>query len=1414
MKNRSKLRLSLMVIISLYSVIVLGQIKDNVIVDSPNDIFNPTLKTTIEAYESITFKNGAHIRAVPYGLYRAYIVSDGLYTHVDDHFNWTHNVIYDNKGNVISSSRNYFNDLGKSTLSLSQDFQTGKIWGSETIYDDFGRVDKTSFSTIISNNSFQKVGLLSESSSTVPYNIVTGIFGDVIQSPNLQYYPSYKSNLIDYYSDNNQYEAYQATAEYPYTQSIYDTELNPGKTLQVIGGNKINGEWKTGFSYTMPATQEMYYVYGSDNFYDERNVDVILQHDVINSWNDFSEYYVVKILNSEADVLSPEVYGVNVIPFLIRSNNKQLEIGKIYSVLSEYNDTTEYVVKILDYYSGPQPLGEFKVISIGFDSYKELETQEKLTQILQDSNNIIAVTKFNKSVSIDSHGVENVSFSDGEGKVLANARSGGPTQYPITSLIGEQGFVDIHIPVGCDGTTEFIGLASEYKVFNLRTGKELFDNQKNNLGAGFYRVEVIDKSGLMSLTYINKVNGTIHPVSSDPKGIKYNVNYYDYSVNIYNKTGQLERVVQPNGYQENTTIVAEPAHMKEDAVYVTTYRYNNKGQLEYVKSPDEGNSQYKYRKDGQIRYSQNSLQAKSNKVSYTNYDTYARPIESGVLTDVNFNDLNPDTDLPSGIIKSEQNSTIYDYVNNTQGLTTQGQQLETILNWANIPEEVQKDYKQTHLSGNVVTTYNEESQTWYSYDIYGRLKWTIQYIPVVGAKTIHYKYDAQGNVKQVIYQKDKVSEYFAHQYTYNLNGALTKVRTTTDKSQNTHSWQTQAEYKYYIDGKLKRVELADGIQGIDYVYTLGGALKSINHPSLSQDKDPGGDSNDVFGLTLDYYSGDYIRSGTQITTSDNVTSTTGYAYNKDQYDGTIKAVRWSNSYDQTPKAYAYQYNRNNWLTNAKFGELKGTDPKQITPLSQYNEGKLTYDANGNIQTLYRTNDQSQVTDELSYIYKEGKNQLQQVTDSQQTDDPSDIEGINTYQYNAIGQLIENEGEATQYIYNTHGLVTEVHHHNVKKVAFFYDEKGQRIKKVGYDDTGAINNTDYYIRDLSGNVLSIYNRSPLTGNQVTQIELPLYGGSRLGVYNKGLTANSYQYQITDHLGNVRAVISNVAGKSELQNYADYYPFGERLPQRDALGNYRYAFQGQELDVETGKEAFQLRLWDGRIGRWLTTDPYGEFYSPYLGMGNNPISLIDPDGGKTEGKTDWIKNLITNEVKWFQGVGKEAEDKALKEWGIGQSDIKNVGSSYFFTMTNNHDDNMQMERQRMVYLGEISEELNNRVFGSRKKIDGVAQDQVKQLTYQYLYSKIYDIQFSELGEKDYKIKSTIYGFGGADFVKTKIPKTAIIGTAFFVVDQILNSQDLNSVSYEQKQRAYSVNMFYTKIKPLINKEVLFKTYYHLY
>jgi RHS repeat-associated protein len=71
-------------------------------------------------------------------------------------------------------------------------------------------------------------------------------------------------------------------------------------------------------------------------------------------------------------------------------------------------------------------------------------------------------------------------------------------------------------------------------------------------------------------------------------------------------------------------------------------------------------------------------------------------------------------------------------------------------------------------------------------------------------------------------------------------------------------------------------------------------------------------------------------------------------------------------------------------------------------------------------------------------------------------------------------------------------------------------------------------------------------------------------------------------------------------------------------------YRYGYQGlsrplcwreyaEDETEETGWNAFELRMYDSKIGRWLVTDPYNQFWSPYNGMGNNPLNGVDPDGG---------------------------------------------------------------------------------------------------------------------------------------------------------------------------------------------------------
>jgi len=201
---------------------------------------------------------------------------------------------------------------------------------------------------------------------------------------------------------------------------------------------------------------------------------------------------------------------------------------------------------------------------------------------------------------------------------------------------------------------------------------------------------------------------------------------------------------------------------------------------------------------------------------------------------------------------------------------------------------------------------------------------------------------------------------------------------------------------------------------------------------------------------------------------------------------------------------------------------------------------------------------------------------------------------------------------------------------------------RKSMKEHYEDE-ALMNTTYYVRDVNGQVMAVYSNA---GGVFTLMEQPVYGAGRIGIaYNGANYTKTYVYELTDHLGNVRAVFTKNNNDANLEGYTDYYPFGMPMPNRQMMdaNGYRYKFQGQEKDPETGKEAFQLRLWDSRIGRWLTTDPYGQYNSPYVGMGNDPINGIDPDGGWKTKFGAWL-------WKTFNGGGEIVGEKG--NWSVAQ------------------------------------------------------------------------------------------------------------------------------------------------------------------
>ncbi|MBK9273304.1 MAG: hypothetical protein IPM49_02035 [Flavobacteriales bacterium] len=128
----------------------------------------------------------------------------------------------------------------------------------------------------------------------------------------------------------------------------------------------------------------------------------------------------------------------------------------------------------------------------------------------------------------------------------------------------------------------------------------------------------------------------------------------------------------------------------------------------------------------------------------------------------------------------------------------------------------------------------------------------------------------------------------------------------------------------------------------------------------------------------------------------------------------------------------------------------------------------------------------------------------------------------------------------------------------------------------------------------------------------------------------------RYELTDHLGNVRAVVGDrklsdfsldintpvlvpTSFSAEVLSYADYDPFGSLLDERHALA-YRFGFQGQEQDDEIHDDpgtsyAFEYRMHDARVGRFWSVDPLAAKYpwnSPYAFSENRVIDGVELEG----------------------------------------------------------------------------------------------------------------------------------------------------------------------------------------------------------
>ncbi len=455
-----------------------------------------------------------------------------------------------------------------------------------------------------------------------------------------------------------------------------------------------------------------------------------------------------------------------------------------------------------------------------------------------------------------------------------------------------------------------------------------------------------------------------------------------------------------------------------------------------------------------------------------------------------------------------------------------------------------------------------------------------------------------------------------------------------------------------------------GLQTVDYTYNIRGWLKGINDVSNL--------GTDLFAFRINYNSldnlGDFDTQGTPL------------------YNGNIAATYWKTASDDVLRKYNYNYDELNRLLEANY--LK---PQNASTPDNYKE-KLSYDKNGNIQTLLRNGnldtDGAQAVnliDDLVYTYdKNNKNLLKKVMDQSVSPQgfnealDTNSNGINDtnddYDYDANGNLIKDENKGiTEIKYNHLNLPIAISFGS-NKIEYIYNAVGQKIVKIVNEST-TIAKTEYLGGGFQykGSLLQFF---PHTEGYVNVLD------------NHGVKNYNYVFNYTDHLGNIRVSYGVDPETSSLKIMEEnhYYAFGLKhtnynsdklLYQKGTSGGvvlkggtptvespYKYMYNGKEYQDELGLNMYEYgaRNYDSALGRWMNMDNLAEKFinhSPYHYAGNNPIRNIDVDGNEfTEAMQAWIEKLI-NKINSMQKSNNEAIEEARNtiasgKYGLFQSE----------------------------------------------------------------------------------------------------------------------------------------------------------------
>ncbi|WP_421876469.1 DUF6443 domain-containing protein [Marinoscillum sp.] len=763
--------------------------------------------------------------------------------------------------------------------------------------------------------------------------------------------------------------------------------------------------------------------------------------------------------------------------------------------------------------------------------------------------------------------------------------------------------------------------------------------------------EVTDENGNSSLTFTDNLGQMIAKKSEI--GSSYATTYY-----LYDDLGQLTFVIQPEGVAEigggYSSLLNTSEFRKK---WMFRYKYDGRGRMTEKQVPgtepvfmiydsrdrlvltQDGNQRVEAISSGNVTlqgYNGKSYKVTgsgsltleagvhilpstttpfeasataANRYTFTKYDDLDRPVMTGIcsITD-NISTIRANADAYGGGETRNSGSHGYTtsntYPNANSSTITFDQVLSVtyyddyshhnqsyfdLNNWSYVDTGADfEDNENVEVKGLVTGTKTKvlgSNEYLFASSYYDDRYRTIQSISTNihgGTDRVSNSYNFTGTIKKSIREHDgdedvNVTEGFNYDHMDRLISSTHKV--------NGQSTVTMQNNSYNELGELKEKNIGNNVQSIDYKYNIRGWLTHLNNGTAFDD------ASDKFGMELQYQN----------------TPTAQYK----QYNGNIGRILWKTSGNSRGNQnYSYAYDKLNRLLKATYGSQYGSG---VFDVYSTVGGNIQYDLNGNIQDLVRTAPSTGTEDVLHYDYN--GNQLTSVGDSGTSalfDEQSDGNAANEYLYDQNGNMISDANKAiTSISYNNLNL-PEFVKTPVGTIQYIYDAAGTKLRKYYDKNSGADETTDY----LGG---IHYKDGALDFIQHAE-----------GRARKSGSSFAYEYNLTDHLGNVRVTV-NSAGTVVQRD--DYYPFGGTFNSYVSGQENLYKFNGMEEQKSTGWYDFGARMQDPWLGRWFAIDPMAEKYhdwSPYNFTMNNPILFIDPTGMEGENSNDSTETESTTEI----------------------------------------------------------------------------------------------------------------------------------------------------------------------------------------